>query len=136
MSLHRSTHSSPMNTDGPAMILRTSCCLFPQNEQYSNLPLSSPLPFLSSSIELPLISVCQRYWLLRRPGLIRIRSVLFIRCALIKHRINQAVLFCLNGIHKVVTIGIFCNGFKFLTSMLGQYGVQSVADFKNFPGMN
>jgi len=30
-----STHSSQMNTVGPAMSLRTSCWLLPQNEQYS-----------------------------------------------------------------------------------------------------
>src|SRR5712664_2980892 len=36
MSLHSSMHSSQMNTEGPAMSLRTSCWLFPQNEQYSS----------------------------------------------------------------------------------------------------
>ncbi len=35
MSMHSSTHSSQMNTVGPAMSLRTSCWLLPQNEQYS-----------------------------------------------------------------------------------------------------
>src|SRR4029453_11623192 len=34
MSVHNSTHSSQMNTVGPAMSLRTSCWLLPQNEQY------------------------------------------------------------------------------------------------------
>ena len=33
MSLHSSTHSSQMNTVGPAISLRTSCCDLPQNEQ-------------------------------------------------------------------------------------------------------
>ena len=33
MSMHSSTHSSQMYTDGPAMSLRTSCWLLPQNEQ-------------------------------------------------------------------------------------------------------
>src|SRR5947199_10693017 len=37
MSLHSSMHSSQMNTDGPAMSLRTSCWLLPQKEQYNNL---------------------------------------------------------------------------------------------------
>src|SRR5210317_1504557 len=41
ISLHRSTHSSQMNTDGPAISLRTSCWLLPQKEQYNSLP-SSP----------------------------------------------------------------------------------------------
>ncbi len=31
--MHSSTHSSQMNTVGPAMSLRTSCWLFPQKEQ-------------------------------------------------------------------------------------------------------
>src|SRR6202045_1282785 len=35
MSMHSSTHSSQMNTVGPAINLRTSCWLLPQNEQYS-----------------------------------------------------------------------------------------------------
>jgi hypothetical protein len=46
MSLHRSTHSSQMNTDGPAISLRTSCWLLPQKEQYSSLLLSPPLSFV------------------------------------------------------------------------------------------
>src|SRR6476620_4721766 len=32
--MQSSTHSSQMNTVGPAMSLRTSCCDLPQNEQY------------------------------------------------------------------------------------------------------
>src|SRR6201994_3496024 len=35
ISMHSSTHSSQMKTVGPAMSLRTSCWLLPQNEQYS-----------------------------------------------------------------------------------------------------
>src|SRR5476649_2163924 len=42
MSMHNSTHSSQMNTVGPAINLRTSCWLLPQKEQYSVL-LESPL---------------------------------------------------------------------------------------------
>ena len=33
MSMQSSTHSSQMNTVGPAMSLRTSCWLLPQKEQ-------------------------------------------------------------------------------------------------------
>src|SRR5690606_33276164 len=33
MSLHRSTHSSQIKTEGPAINLRTSCWLLPQKEQ-------------------------------------------------------------------------------------------------------
>src|SRR5215813_5911532 len=42
MSMHSSTHSSQMNTVGPAMSLSTSCWLLPQNEQWSGF-LVSPL---------------------------------------------------------------------------------------------
>src|SRR5690606_41774765 len=43
MSMHSSTHSSQMNPVGPAISLRTSCWLFPQNEQYSVFLESPPL---------------------------------------------------------------------------------------------
>src|SRR5476649_1570091 len=35
VSMQSSTHSSQMKTVGPAISLRTSCWLLPQNEQYS-----------------------------------------------------------------------------------------------------
>src|SRR6202140_715436 len=35
MSMHSSTHSLQMNTVGPAISLRTSCWLLPQNVQWS-----------------------------------------------------------------------------------------------------
>src|SRR6202012_5255331 len=35
ISMQSSTHSSQMKTVGPAISLRTSCWLLPQNEQYS-----------------------------------------------------------------------------------------------------
>src|SRR5690606_13447899 len=44
MSLHNSMHSSQMNTEGPAINLRTSCWLLPQKEQYRSFSLD---PFLS-----------------------------------------------------------------------------------------
>src|SRR5947209_15738454 len=45
ISMHSSTHSSQMNTVGPAISLRTSCWLLPQKEQYRVL-LESPLAAL------------------------------------------------------------------------------------------
>src|SRR5690348_17181744 len=45
MSMQSSTHSSQMKTVGPAISLRTSCWLLPQNEQYSVF-LDSPLTLL------------------------------------------------------------------------------------------
>src|SRR5688500_15666958 len=57
MSLHSSTHSSQMNTLGPAISLRTSCWLFPQKEQYRILLLSPERPCLSSVMPLVPIAV-------------------------------------------------------------------------------
>src|SRR5215831_15720976 len=48
MSMHNSTHSSQINTVGPAMSLRTSCSFLPQNEQRSGF-LVSPLLTLRMS---------------------------------------------------------------------------------------
>src|SRR6266403_2008492 len=45
ISMHSSTHSSQINTVGPAMSLRTSCWLLPQNVQWSGF-LVSPLLIL------------------------------------------------------------------------------------------
>src|SRR6185437_2324550 len=49
MSMHSSTHSSQIKTVGPAMSLRTSCWLLPQNEQYrvflESLPPTLLIPF-------------------------------------------------------------------------------------------
>src|SRR5258708_40336318 len=41
MSMHNSTHSSQMNTVGPAMSLCTSCWFLPQNEQRSSFLVST-----------------------------------------------------------------------------------------------
>src|SRR5450755_949854 len=46
ISMHSSTHSSQMNTVGPAISLRTSCWLFPQKEQYRVLLLSPLAAFV------------------------------------------------------------------------------------------
>src|SRR6516225_4445847 len=48
MSMQSSTHSSQMNTVGPAMSLRTSCWLLPQNVQWSVFLVSSPVTLLIS----------------------------------------------------------------------------------------
>src|SRR5213075_1241282 len=57
MSMQSSTHSSQMNTVGPAISLRTSCWLLPQKEQY-NVLFESPLAAL----------VIDLFSLSRRPG--------------------------------------------------------------------
>src|ERR1700716_2619221 len=50
ISMQSSTHSSQMNTVGPAINLRTSCWLLPQNEQYGVFlePLVPPFLFFAS----------------------------------------------------------------------------------------
>src|SRR3954454_6342671 len=48
MSLHSSTHSSQMKTVGPAMSLRTSCWLLPQNVQWSGFSVSPLLTLFIS----------------------------------------------------------------------------------------
>src|SRR5690554_6875935 len=52
MSMHSSTHSSQMNTVGPAISLRTSCWLLPQNEQYRVFFESLPPDLLIFSLRL------------------------------------------------------------------------------------
>src|SRR3970282_1650221 len=49
MSMHSSTHSSQMNTVGPAMSFRTSCWLLPQKEQYRVFLDSPPVDLLMVS---------------------------------------------------------------------------------------
>src|ERR1700731_3726914 len=57
MSMHSSTHSSQMNTVEPAMSLRTSCWLLPQNVQWSVFLESLP-PALFISV--PRLDACRR----------------------------------------------------------------------------
>src|SRR5262249_47819075 len=45
MSVHSSTHSSQMNTVGPAMSLRSACCFLPQNEKGGVFLFPPLLPF-------------------------------------------------------------------------------------------
>src|SRR5687768_13600597 len=52
MSMQSSTHSSQMNTVGPAISLRTSCWLLPQKEQYRVFFESPPLLPLTLLISL------------------------------------------------------------------------------------
>ena len=57
--MQSSTHSSQMNTVGPAINLRTSCWLFPQNEQYKVFFESLPADLLNGhSVNYPTGIVC------------------------------------------------------------------------------
>ena len=127
MSLQSSTHSSQMNTDGPAISLRTSCWLLPQNEQYSSLP-SSCLPRVSSTMPVASLvrrdagrqlliacrvparqnpystsSTCHRYLerSLRR-SLAEVRQL----AALLEHVVDEAVVTRLLAAHEVVAVGV------------------------------
>src|SRR5688500_3781567 len=71
MSLHSSTHSSQMNTVGPAISLRTSCCDLPQKLQYRVLLLSDPLSFVMLSSNVPGGTATARRPRIRLPNVTR-----------------------------------------------------------------
>src|SRR2546428_14162501 len=96
MSLQSSMHSSQMNTDGPAMSLRTSCWLLPQNEQYNSL---SP-EFLSAMS-------CRD----RVRGLIPVPRLRACR-PLVQDLGDQTVLLGLFVFQEIVTLGIPCDPFN------------------------
>src|SRR5262249_10740775 len=54
MSMQSSTHSSQINTVGPAMSFRTSCWLLPKKEQYSVFFESPPLDLVIAAPSLHL----------------------------------------------------------------------------------
>src|ERR1700686_3966926 len=64
MSMQSSTHSSQMKTVGPAISLRASCWLLPQNEQY-NVFFESPAPTLLILFSVRRSTVYRRDTLLR-----------------------------------------------------------------------
>src|SRR4051812_21252068 len=62
MSLHRSMHSSQMNTEGPAISFFTSCWLLPQNEQYSSFsPLEDFLSDMEKTLERRIYDLTREY---------------------------------------------------------------------------
>src|SRR5580658_8464208 len=141
MSLQSSTHSSQTNTEGPAMSLRTSCWLLPQNEQYSSLP-SSLRPRGSSLIGWhPLIALYSVYIAWGRPPVQRPASLAracyfaFLsdgsrldrrRCQLqpfFEDSVDQTVGNGILAIHKVVPIGV---GFDLLHRLPGVLGIDLI----------
>src|ERR1700745_1594032 len=87
MSLHSSMHSSQMNTDGPAMSLRTSCWLFPQKEQYNSLSLED-----LSAIQIPAFDCSDTTLRARNP--------------LLQDFIDDSVFLGLLGREEVVALGV------------------------------
>src|SRR5699024_92848 len=75
MSLHRSTHSSQMYTDGPAISLRTSCSLLLQNEQY-NVRWELLLPLLLSSAMSDLVKLVPESYQACNRAFMRLVSVI------------------------------------------------------------
>src|SRR5262245_51514093 len=142
MSLQSSTHSSQMKTDGPAMSLRTSCWLLPQNEQYRSLP-SSPLPRASSLIAVLLQPVkryapgystgsrCLQSRVSQFPLPVRIRGKPYISrlCDRLdpfrEHGVDEPVLHGGVRLHEVVAVTVPLDALDGLTRVLRQDFVQS-----------
>src|SRR5687768_7619529 len=141
MSLHSSTHSSQMNTLGPAISLRTSCWLFPQNEQYRILLLSPVRPGRSSVIPRYLLQPRVRPEnstgapIARGPAgrdgkAVSARTIRRVRTVSrrldglfrtpLEHFVDQAVLARGFGALEVVAFGVAGDGVQRLSGVLGQ----------------
>src|SRR6266576_283467 len=117
MSLHRSMHSSQMYTVGPAISLRTSSWLFPQNEQTRFPDPCSPC----FAIEPPVNSPLLLYRTFRSD------------C---HHIVNQAILLRLFAGHEHIAIRVFLDFLQALPGMLHQYIIQFFAHPENFTRLN
>src|SRR6266581_898956 len=107
MSLHRSMHSSQMNTDGPAMSFFTSCWLFPQNEQYNcfSLPL-----FLSDIVRLRGHSEASRIYRATPSGVLTPLGEHFVDQSVVDGRLRRkevvAIGVALDALDRLA--GVFC----------------------------
>src|SRR5690606_28150785 len=152
MSLHSSTHSSQMNTLGPAISLRTSCWLLPQKEQYRILPLSPERPWRSS-----VMLVAWVVWVgaedstgrqaaiptpagagagLERPPGPASAGLDGLGRAGGQHVVDDAVLAGLLGRHEVVTLDVALDLFQRLAGVGGQFLVQALAQVEDFLGLD
>src|SRR6187402_277324 len=102
MSLHSSTHSSQMYTDGPAMSLRTSFWDLPQNEQQRSFPSG---PFRRKSL-----SCAGR---LSRALALRVR---------VDDLVDDAVFQRLRCRHDVVALGVVAHAILGLAGVVGDRG--------------
>src|SRR5690348_1725410 len=165
MSLQSSTHSSQMNTLGPAISLRTSCWLLPQNEQYRILPPSLPRLGRSSLISCSVDQSCDAPWglpgfrlqhntagrLAQRCGAFRntLESVKNREVAIdvsgrlhrlvgatLEHRVDQAVVFRLGGTHEAIALHVAGDLFDGLAGVLGVDLVEPPAEVQDLPGMD
>src|SRR5262249_28516056 len=126
MSLQRLTHSSQIYTVGPAISLRTSSLLLPQNEHrrcrsiFSCLAMPPPVLLVFGSV---FSALCSGNGL---EVLGRARNDL----------VDQAVPFRFIARHEIVSFGISGNLFKRLPRMFGHDLVQPFANLENFSRMN
>src|SRR5690606_6161029 len=125
MSLHRSMHSSQMNTDGPAISLRTSCWLLLQNEQWRTL--ASAEPFFSG------INMCIAYISGRaRSGPAQALASRRLGSPGGQHLVDQPIRYRIRRGHEVVTLGILGDALDRLAGVLGQDLVQALAQLEDF----
>src|SRR5688572_13332095 len=153
MSLHSSTHSSQMNTLGPAISLRTSCWLLPQKEQYRILLLSPERPWR------PSVMLLLPWWngsesrisqagrgqdpARQRPG----RGVKTasgqvsggldgVVGARADDRVHHTVGLGFFGRHEVVALDVAFDLLDRLPGVGGQLGVQALAQEQDFLGLD
>src|SRR5947209_11239406 len=107
MSMHSSTHSSQMNTEGPAMSLRTSCWLLPQNEQYSSFSLEEDFSDMGLGV---------------LPGH--------------QNLVHDAVLYRVLGSHEKVALGVALDHLDLLLAVLGEDLVQPLAQVQDLLGVD
>src|SRR5574340_860381 len=118
MSLHSAIHSSHTNTDGPAISLRTSCWLLPQNEQYSSL---SPL-FLSVVM---CTSATETFGSLQ--------SYLY---PLIQNLVYQTIFHSLFRREEIIALAVACDLFHRTAGMLRHQVIEAFAQAQDVFGMD
>src|SRR6266849_10637653 len=124
MSLHSSMHSSQMYTVGPAMSLRTSFWLLPQNEHFK-----VPLPSRVRAMPVPLwfgLRDGQRRRLAHRP-----RSRLGGN-----HFVDDLIVAGLLSGHEKVPVGVALDLFHRLAGVVHEDAVQLLAHAQKFPRLD
>src|SRR5580704_14223587 len=117
MSLHTSTHSSQMNTVGPAISLRTSFWSLLQKEHRRTS--ASPPFFTIGTLPAPPASAVQ---LSLGP--------------LPYDIVNDTVFLALVGRHDVIALRVVLDAFDRLSGMVHEDFVDSLAHAQDFPGRN
>src|SRR6185436_12980523 len=130
MSLQTSTHSSQMNTVGPAISLRTSFWSLLQNEQRRISPSPVFLTMVvnpeASSYQLPAARDVSPDWL--EAGSWKLEA----SCPLTNNVINNTVFLALVGSHDVVPLRIVLDTLERLARVLSQDLVQPLPRSEQF----